>query len=205
MHDDDAPAAPPASPTSEATALRSLRLAATLAHGLPGARLVVSAETADGRRVSRDTGAVSACQLRLAVAAARTEGALGPVRELLGLPDSVIPSCSLTVDDPSVLDLRGGVYAIRAGDVMGLISATVLSPQDARRVASERIGCGSQGCEAAPPSSPQQPLRIGLDTATGVSVVLGQTAIDDPDASGYVAGVRAVAAACMVEELVAAR
>ena len=193
--------AEPTPPSTHATeALRRYRLAATLTHGLPGAQLVVD----DGRRertVSRTHPAdVPPCAFRRAVRAARADRTLTPVRELLDLDAEAPLRCALTLGDPDVTDLGCGLFAIRSSALVGLVFATLLDSDTTRRVA----------CEAIRSSAPtdvssrdgQRPLRLSVDLATGVTVVMGQVTIDDPGGSRLVDRARAVAGACVVEELV---
>lgn len=189
------PTPPPSMRTAEA--LRSQRLAATLTHGLPGAQLVID----DGRTertVSRAHPAdVPPCVFRRAVREARADRTLAPIRDLLDLDTHRPLRCALTLADRDVTDLGGGLYAIRSSELIGLVSATLLDSDATRRVAREVI---RSSAPTEPPSV--QPLRLSLDLATGVTVVMGQVAIDDPGASGLVDRARAVADACVVEELV---
>jgi hypothetical protein len=191
----------PTPPSTHAVeALRRFRLAATLTHGLPGAQLIVD----DGRRertVSRTHPAdVPPCAFRRAVRAARADRTLAPVRELLDLDAETPLRCALTLGDPDVTDLGGGLFAIRSSALVGLVFATLLDSDATRRVACEAVR-SSAPCDLAS-SAGHQPLRLSIDLATGVTVVMGQVAIDDPGSSGFVDRARAVAEACVVEELV---
>lgn len=186
--------------TQTADALRTHRLAATLTHGLPGAQLVID----DGRQertVSRTHPAdVPPCVFRRAVREARADRTLAPIREVLDLDDEAPLRCALALADRDVTDLRGGLYAIRTSSFVGIVFATLLDSDTTRRVACEALHAAAHA--DPPPPAGQQRLRLSIDLATGVTVVMGQVAIDDLDASGLLDRARAVADACVVEELV---
>ena len=144
------PPEPMPSPTRGLTdALRSLRLAATLARGLPGARLLVH----DGTRVRAVARTQPAdlppCALRCAVRSARRTHTLEPVHDLLGLAGGVALECHLTLTDDTVTDLGGGLYTIRSDRRLGQRSTGLdarCQPAPAHRECDQESGPDLHTC-----------------------------------------------------------
>jgi hypothetical protein len=177
--------------------LRRLRVAATLTHGLPGARLLLD----DGdrvRAVARTHPAdLAPCALRRAIGVARETDDPTVVHELLALDGPGPLHTRLVLTDDAVTDLQCGLYGIRAGAHLGLVFATLLTPEGARAVARAELESTATPCA----HGEHRPLRIHTDTATDVTVFTGQVPVDGPDAHRFVERTLAVAGACVVEEV----
>lgn len=182
------------------SSLRRLRLAATLAHGLPGARLLIH----DGdhvRAVARTQADIAPCTLRFAIREAVDAGCVDPVTSLLRLAADAPLECRLLLTDADVTDLDGGLYAIRSDGLLGVVFATLLPPDLARSTARDALR--ARGAGATPCTDGHRPLRVYQDRATDTTVLMGQVASGDPGATDFVAGAHIAAEACVIEELLA--
>jgi hypothetical protein len=162
--------------------LDRLRLAAALAHRIPGARLVLRGPTGADITIGRDPGdALDPCQFRRAVVASSVPGApdlgtqLDPIA-LTGHPES----------------LGGGVYATSCPHGSSRWFATLLDPDRARGVLAGITG---------PVPDDLVDAGLGIDRNLAVTVVRITACGRDLDAELDDLAQRAFAACC-VEELV---
>lgn len=194
---------PPAADDLEAATLRRLRLAATLASGLPDARLVVRPCPGQGRTsfiACAQPADLTPCQLRAAICEGRRRGSFEPIRDLLGLGVSSRPTFELSTPE-SVRDLGAGLYSIRTGSMLGLVFATLLSPKVAREVAADTVTGGAAARSGGDRPNGAPSMRLRFDSRTEVTVLTGQVDVNDPATRFFVEWARRAAFACVVEEL----
>lgn len=138
-----------------------MRLAATVAHALPGIRLRVRHDDATVLEVSRSwrlpVPSVTPCAFRLAVASAHRRVDDGERLMFLGLPEGSTPTIDIQVLPTDCL-YPGGIYRVTAADGVQILAfATTLSPRTCRTILTSH------------PSSAA--IRLHHDAATDVTIL----------------------------------
>lgn len=171
------------------TGIAALRIAATLAHALPG----VSIRLRDGQRtllVVADAAdasgqAIGPCAFRMAVARAHEHIKSGARLAFMDLPEGVEPAVDVGVRTGDRA-LPGGIYRVSVGDRTIHGFATTLPPRRCRRLLD-----GAVSSEA---------LRLHHDAATEVTLVhtVGESELS---AAEHYPLLEDALAACVADEL----
>jgi hypothetical protein len=157
--------------------LGSLRVAATLTHGLPGlrARVRLGAEVLfdvlaperGEQPVDLGGRVVSPCAFRRAVGHAHREQAEGALHPLLHLPGGADPVIDLEVP-PTGASRPGGLYRVPLADRWLWALAVTLDASTAHLAGADLV-------DAAMPIAEVQTLGIRPDPATDISVAFAET------------------------------
>jgi len=168
-----------------------MRLAATVAHSLPGVRLRLRDGDDTLLEVARPPlppgRVIGPCAFRAAVARAQLQLDAGVRMRFLGLDEGRRPTIDVGVKPGDLVHL-GGIYRVAVGDLWVHAFPTTLGPKACRVVVA------SQGCEAD--------MRLHHDAATNVTLV--HAVRHDCDEEGDLATVlEDVLAACCADEIAA--
>ena len=123
--------------------MASLRIAATVAHALPGIRVRLRREGATVLEVTDPCDAagpaLGPCAFRVAVARAYGQMKSGARLGFMGLPDGTEPAVDIAVRAGDRV-LPGGIYRVAIGDQTVVGFATTLSPGSCHELLAERAG-----------------------------------------------------------------
>lgn len=150
-----------------AAGMVALRLAATLAHALPGIRVRIRDQhrtLLDVARPPHPAGrGIVPCAFRMAVTRAHEQIKAGARLAFMGLPEGTDPAVDIGVR-PCDRVLPGGIYRISAGDLHIHAFATTLSRRKCRDILSRRSAPTLE-------DDGRDDVRLHYDAATEVTLV----------------------------------
>jgi hypothetical protein len=172
-----------------------LRLAATVAHALPGVRLRlrhggrIVLEVGRSPSVPPLPGGMGPCAFRMAVGRAHEQLQEGTRLAFFGMAEGCAPAIDVGVGEGDRV-YPGGLYRVAVGDMQVHAFVTTLAPKACRPVVAARVG-------------DRGPVKLHHDTTTAVTMVHAATPADGPvdQARGLFED---LLAGCLVEEVVSA-